>query len=283
MPMLWAPDHCNWGLGSGAHGWSYSQIGICRGVPLDPGTTYSPKKAINLDAERGCGCPCIAVPAWCPWCRSPTADFIHMTWNCTTLCSYWQQVLDNLNRAARWAIPLETLQVLLGLIPSPSPRKLSRKFVILGLRLAKSCVAIKWLSPTRDITEWATVDEVHMKHVRIDDKLEDNLRPGRVSWQTSENPPQMILWNQQQVLHTPKMLNNYVIPLMYTLYLLRSKRNALRKSQNGCDEGFQFVGTILLVDYKIHMVHVQMIQSYCEFVNKTNKDHLKKKDMVPWH
>ncbi|KAJ1127768.1 hypothetical protein NDU88_006161 [Pleurodeles waltl] len=77
---------------------------------------------------------------------------------------------------------MEVSWVLLGLLPSSSKNKLSRKCVLLGLELARHCITITWLSsmsPTyktwlKDISEWAAVEEVWIRHIQRDDKLEED-------------------------------------------------------------------------------------------------------------
>ncbi|KAJ1139656.1 hypothetical protein NDU88_006023 [Pleurodeles waltl] len=58
-----------------------------------------------------------------------------------------------------------------------------RKFMVLGLLLAKCRIAIKWLNPTppiygdwyRKFTDWAVAEEIRMKHVHTDDKLAEDV------------------------------------------------------------------------------------------------------------
>ena len=81
---------------------------------------------------------------------------------------------------------MEIKAILLGLLPKSKERTMSRKFVLLGLVLAKRRIAIRWLSRVRprlkewrkDILEWALAEEVHMKKSRRDEKLEDDI----LSW-----------------------------------------------------------------------------------------------------
>ena len=107
----------------------------------------------------------------CPRCRSLEADFLHMVWLCRVLRGFWTEVVEEVGRAATWPRPLEVKVILLGLILKTKGRKVSRKFVMLGIVLAKRRVAIGWLSrvPPRieewwkDILEWALAEEVHEK------------------------------------------------------------------------------------------------------------------------
>ena len=75
-------------------------------------------------------------------------------------------VLGEISRAATWPLPEEIKVALLGLIPKNKQRKMSRKFVQLGLVLAKRRIAIKWLSRGpleveergKNMLEWALAD-----------------------------------------------------------------------------------------------------------------------------
>ena len=119
----------------------------------------------------------------CPRCGETVADFIHMTWACPVIDEYWRLVIEKLSQLTEWNIPLEMKVILLGLLPSPKQKKLTRKFIMLGLVLAKRRIAIRWLSKNppriedwlRDMIEWSIAEEVHMKKIRKDDKRETDI------------------------------------------------------------------------------------------------------------
>ena len=78
--------------------------------------------------------------------RGMEADFLHMVWLCPALVDFWRRVVEELSRATAWRLPMEIKAILLGLLPKSKERKMSRKFVMLGLVLAKRRIAVRWLS-----------------------------------------------------------------------------------------------------------------------------------------
>lgn len=119
----------------------------------------------------------------CPPCRTQEADFLHVVWHCPVINSYWIEILDKLEKATGWTASKEMRTVLLGLLPTPKNKKLTRKLVMLGLILAKRRIAISWRSPNppcikswlSDWSEWATAEAICMKRVRHNEKVEDDL------------------------------------------------------------------------------------------------------------
>lgn len=84
--------------------------------------------------------------AHCPKCGQADAQFLHMIWECTELKSYWGSILERLRLVTGWTLPYSIKEELLGLLPRPKGRKLTQRFLQLGLVLAKRRIAIRWMS-----------------------------------------------------------------------------------------------------------------------------------------
>lgn len=78
----------------------------------------------------------------CPRCGAADSDFMHMVWTCPRLSQYWTSVLGKIQEATGLAVPKGLREVLLGLLPAPKEKKLSRQFVMLVLTFAKRQIAI---------------------------------------------------------------------------------------------------------------------------------------------
>ena len=70
---------------------------------------------------------------------------------------------------------------ILNLLPTPNKgKKMFYKMALLGLVLARQCIAIHWskpVAPTQekwgtDLQEWATGEEVRLKKVRTDENAD---------------------------------------------------------------------------------------------------------------
>lgn len=137
-------------------------------------TYLTPRRLHTIDSARD---------PHCPRCRSAQADFPHMVWTCPTIQRYWMTVLEDLTRITGWTIALDPRACLLGLILRDPKRKTSRRFLVLGLVIAKRRIAIHWLTQQgplvakwrTDLREWALAEERHMRNTRRDDKLPEVL------------------------------------------------------------------------------------------------------------
>ncbi|KAJ1159888.1 hypothetical protein NDU88_000392 [Pleurodeles waltl] len=82
---------------------------------------------------------------------------------------------------------------------SSHPRKkLSRKFHLLSLDLATRPTHAGWL---KDISEWTDLEEVLMKHVRMDEKVVDDLRAWSAMMHDLKEPPELANKERSTIYH----------------------------------------------------------------------------------
>ncbi|KAJ1193104.1 hypothetical protein NDU88_002409 [Pleurodeles waltl] len=111
------------------------------------------------------------------------ADFLHLAWVCRTVQVFWAEVVADLERAMHLHIENVPSHCLLGHIKKVKDRKMRYEFLQLALVLAQRRVPITWMGQRapvvdkwyRDIQERALPEEVHMKHSRRDDELENDV------------------------------------------------------------------------------------------------------------
>lgn len=87
------------------------------------------------------------ISSLCFRCGSDEGTFLHSTWQCSKLHSFWQGVCDTISSIHGVAFPLDPEVCLLGNFTNANLRQSHTiKLTEILLAIAKKCIALKWKS-----------------------------------------------------------------------------------------------------------------------------------------
>lgn len=82
--------------------------------------------------------------AACPGCLQIDADLLHMLWFCTSISTYWQEVIAALEICINKTITRTWEVCILGLYPRSKKNRATSRFTDLGLVVAKRLITKRW-------------------------------------------------------------------------------------------------------------------------------------------
>ena len=102
----------------------------------------------------------------CPRYKQITADFLHLAWGCQQVQEYWLAVVNKIKVVVQIQYPADPRCCLLGDTKRGKGQKMSHRFLMLMLVLAKRRVAITWMAEKgpsierweADVIEWAVAE-----------------------------------------------------------------------------------------------------------------------------
>ncbi|KAJ1091063.1 hypothetical protein NDU88_004191 [Pleurodeles waltl] len=91
----------------------------------------------------------------CPRCKTPSAPFYHMVWNCPNIQTVWEEVVGEVSRLMGLALSADPESCLLGLRKRPKKQRHLHKFIDLAFLMYKRLIAMHWKAPKApDLKSW---------------------------------------------------------------------------------------------------------------------------------
>lgn len=89
----------------------------------------------------------------CPWCSEPRPTLLHRLWDCTAITTFWNAVLDHIDRINKAQIPRDQLLCLFGYTPQTAPPTTRGptnipQWAHLLLLVARRTIMKNWISTT---------------------------------------------------------------------------------------------------------------------------------------
>lgn len=86
-------------------------------------------------------------PPWKNVCNQTTGTFYHLQWQCSTIQTFWTQVIRFLHDTMGFPITLQPKLCLLGIFPEPELDTFTKIFLNETLFSAKKFIARVWMRP----------------------------------------------------------------------------------------------------------------------------------------